>query len=138
MPSDSQHDQAELPPGARGALRLCARLCGHDRWAGAILSHQRTLVARDFGARLETRLTPQQPVQEWAVALAQRFVASESAHSSEELPVTPYAPPLRQLSSSRQGAAPWGESSGGPASSGAGRSMTGEELMRELESRGSV
>jgi len=139
MPSDNGREELELPTGARGAIRLCARLSGYDRWAGAILTHQRTLVALDFGSRLEARLSPRQTVQDWAAALAQRFVASESAHAADELPVTPYAPPLRQLSSSRQGAVPWGDSGGGSSSgSGSGRSMTGEELLRDLESRGQL
>lgn len=138
MASDNRHNELELPPGARGALRLCARLSGYDQWSSAILTHQQTLIARDFGARLETRLNLRQPVQDWAVGLAQRFVATEGSSPTDELPVTPYAPPLRQLSSSRQGAAPWGDSASHADSSGAGRSMTGEELMRELESRGSL
>jgi hypothetical protein len=135
MPTDDGREERELPTGARGAIRLSARLSGYDRWAGAILAHQRTLVALDFGSRLEARLSLRQTVQDWAAALAQRFVASESAHAADDLPVTPYAPPLRQLSSSRQGAAAWGDS-GGASGSSSGRSMTGEELLRDLESRG--
>ena len=137
MPPDDGREELELPPGARGAIRLSGRLCGYDRWAGAILTHQRTLLMLDFGSRIEARLSTRQTVQDWAASLAQRFVASESAHTSDELPVTPYAPPLRQLSSSRQGAAPWGEGGGG-SSSGSSRSMTGEELLRDLESRGQL
>lgn len=96
---------------------LAERLAGCDGMARRILSRQQPLVRVGFGAQLIERWQPRSPVGEWAVQVSQRFAVGTAGAKADPLVLSPYAPPQRQISSARQGAAEWqhGEGRGGSA-----------------------
>ncbi|GAB4196425.1 MAG: hypothetical protein OHK0022_13900 [Roseiflexaceae bacterium] len=142
--ADSPPD-LKIPPAAAMAARLSARLARCDHWASAIAARQQTLVQVGFAARLRTRLDRRHGLSDWAAAFTERLLPGTGYSEPADLPVTPYAPPLRQLSAARQGAAEWSEGVRGPTRAApptaseappAERSVTAEALLRELESLG--
>ncbi|HEU4323216.1 MAG TPA: hypothetical protein VFS21_08680 [Roseiflexaceae bacterium] len=133
----------KIPPTAATAARLAARLARCDRWAGRIAARQHTLVRVEFGARLRARLDRRHALSDWAEAFSQRLLPGAGYSEPADLPVTPYAPPLRQLSAARQGAAEWSQGVRGPSRAAPAaepapteQSVTAEALLRELESLG--
>ena len=113
---------------------LAERLAGCDDWASQIRSHQQPLVRVGFGARMIERWQPRSPVGEWAGEVARRFAVGTTGAKAEPLVLSPYAPPQRQISAARQGAAEWphGEGRGSPA----GRSDDLPAILQDLMNQG--
>lgn len=86
---------------------LAERLAGSEGLTRRILSRQQPLVRVGFGADLIARWQPRSPVGEWAVEVARRFAVGMAGGKAEPLVLSPYAPPQRQISAARQGAADW-------------------------------
>ncbi|MBA3470118.1 MAG: hypothetical protein H0T53_10785 [Herpetosiphonaceae bacterium] len=81
-------------------------------WADQLVRRRRTLVAVDFGPRLIQRWQSGRGSAEWASKLARQFVSDTQPQPASDLVVSPYAPPQRQISAARQGAADWAHEPG--------------------------
>ncbi len=81
-------------------------------WADQLIRRRRTIVAVDFGPRLIQRWHSGGRSAEWASTVAKQFVNDTQPQPSNDLVVSPYAPPQRQISSARQGAADWAHDPG--------------------------
>lgn len=101
-----------IAPAATRAFALSRALWRSERWAGQISAQLQPTESAQFGARLIARLTSARPVGVWGDALVRRFTRRDRAANQAALPVSPYVPPLRQLSAARQGAAAWQGQSG--------------------------
>ena len=81
-------------------------------WADQLIRRRRTIVAVDFGSRLIRRWHSGGGSAEWASTVAKQFRSDTQPQPSTDLVVSPYAPPQRQISAARQGAAEWPHSPG--------------------------
>ena len=81
-------------------------------WADQLVRRRRTIVAVDFGQRLIRRWHSGGGTAEWASTVAKQFRNDAQPQPSTDLVVSPYAPPQRQISAARQGAAEWSHGSG--------------------------
>lgn len=121
-------EQADQPPD------LADRLAGCAGWARRIVSRQQPLVRVGFGSQLIERWQPRSPVGEWAVEVARRFAVGTAGARAEPLVLSPYAPPQRQISAARQGAAEWPHGEGRSAS--ADRPSDLPAILQDLMSQG--
>ena len=132
------HDSPSNPPApgdkAEPLPDLSERLAGSDVWVLRILSRQQPLVRVRFGSQLIERWHPRSPVGEWAVEVARRFAVGTAGAKSEPLVLSPYAPPQRQVSSARQGAAEWQHGEG--RASPAGHTNDLPAILQDLMSQG--
>ena len=103
------------PPAVVEAVRLARRASRPAAWAAAIAAHTRRNGPVAFSAGLVRRFDIADAPGTRAADFAQRLVPGELPIDEVELTVSPYAPPMRQLSSVRQGVPMWSASDSRPA-----------------------
>ena len=104
------------PPAAVvEAVRLASRAARPAAWAAAIVAHTRRDGPVAFSAGLVRRFEIANAPGTRAADFAQSLVPGELPIDEVELTVSPYAPPMRQLSSVRQGVPMWSSSESRPA-----------------------
>jgi hypothetical protein len=126
-PTPGDDEAGQLPD-------LTDRLAGCEGWVRRILSHQQPLVRVGFGATMIERWQPRSPVGEWAGEVARRFAVGTSGAKADPLVLSPYAPPQRQISSARQGAAEWPHGEG--RASSADRPSDLPAILQDLMNQG--
>lgn len=90
---------------ADAARRLAERMALPAAWAARLAGlHRPELAPASFGVWVSAR--QRRPIERLD-QLAQRFRPEPLELPQAELTVTPFAPPLRQISAARQGAAEW-------------------------------
>lgn len=121
---DQPHEHAET------ALEQAAA------WADQLIRRRCTIVAVDFGPRLIQRWQSGRNSAEWANTVAKQFRSDTQPQPLSDLVVSPYAPPQRQISTARQGAAEWSHAAG--KSIGAPREHTNElpTILQDLMAHG--
>ena len=102
-----------------------------DDWAMQVVTHTQTLVMVEFGTQLFERWDVAAPLRSWADDHAKQFDPQPYA-AVVSMDVSPYVPPLRQVSAARQGAATWSHAT--PAAAPATQDI--ETMRRELEALG--
>ena len=98
------------PPAVVEAVRLASRAARPAAWAAAIAAHMRRDGPVAFSAGLVRRFDIADAPGTRAADFAQRLVPGELPIDEVELTVSPYAPPMRQLSRVRQGVPMWSSS----------------------------
>ncbi|NJM08122.1 hypothetical protein HC891_20940 [Candidatus Gracilibacteria bacterium] len=110
MSKTSDKQQAlDLPPNLARTVQMAARLGRTASFAERLAARRLPLAAQVFSAllldRFETSFAPG-----WrADGMAAQFDTEELAVAAVEMTVSPFAPPQRQLSAVRQGAAMWSQ-----------------------------
>jgi hypothetical protein len=105
-------------------------------WADQLIRRRRTIVAVDFGPRLIQRWQRGRGSAEWASAVAKQFVSDMQPQPSSDLVVSPYAPPQRQISTARQGAADWPHDPGRGAAAPAAQPNELPAILQDLMAHG--
>jgi hypothetical protein len=97
-----------ITPTAARAGRLAERMSLLATWAGRIVASRGAPVrGRGFGARLAQRFDTSDSLGARAAELSQRLTLEPIEVRAVEMSLAPFAPPLRQISAARQGAAEW-------------------------------
>ena len=79
----------------------------HTWSARFVASRQHTTGTRQFAVHLTERFTKDYPARGWVAEMIDRFSHDTAELDQHELTLAPFAPPLRQISTARQGAAEW-------------------------------
>jgi hypothetical protein len=116
-----------IPPAAKRAFQLSHALWMADRWASRIAARMGTVSAVHAGAQLFGRFASTHPAHAWAGAISRRFTRYDAPASRDDMPLSPYVPPLRQISSARQGAANWDR-----ADRGSPPTVSADALLNDL------
>ncbi len=110
MPQKNSHlnlELLEIPPTAARAALIANRIGQIAVLASTIVRRQRMPGTSSFGPRLFERFDMSTSGIEWSISMAERYSRDTPDNRRESLPVATYAPPQRQISSARQGAAEW-------------------------------
>lgn len=99
-----------LPAGVVEAVRIAQRLRRSVDWAGRIAAHTSPVGPIVFSRSLFQRFDIRHAPGSSAVNFARRLVPDPLEVAEVELTVSPYAPPMRQLASVRQGVPMWSAS----------------------------
>ena len=103
-----------ITPTAAQAARLAKRMSLPAMWAEQIAARRNSSsLASGFGVRLAERFDTSDTTGTRAAELGQRFTPEPIEVNTVEMSLAPFAPPLRQISAARQGAAEW-QSGGRP------------------------
>ena len=106
----------EITPVMERAMRISGRLARMADWSDRIAARKRPPgKALAFGVRRFERFDVANHSGTWAEELAERFAPVEAPPGTADLPLATYAPPQRQISSARQGAAGWPPGATAPA-----------------------
>lgn len=97
--------ELELP----GTLARARQLARTPAWSAQLHAQTRSQrMLAPLAERLVVRHTPRDAAERLAGELQSRLTPTPAAASDQELTLAPFSPPLRQISTARQGAPEWG------------------------------
>jgi hypothetical protein len=104
--SDKQQT-LDLPPNLARTLQMTTHLGQTARFADRLAARRLPFGAQAFGTLLLDRFNTRYAPGWQAESVGEQFVAEELAVNEVEMTISPFAPPQRQISAVRQGAAMW-------------------------------
>jgi hypothetical protein len=131
----------ERPPLARvaaAAIRLAGEIGRPAAWAAQVAARPRLVLAGAFASDLLGRFETGGAPGMRAASLSGRFAHDALDLDALELTISPYAPPLRQLSTARQGAPMWSAQAPTPPVARARAAATRPEPDGRPTSRGGI